>query len=688
MVIKNWNFKGVHMQLSQFLLFGLGLLCGIRALYADVQDNSGLIDGHIIECQPILSGTTEEISSQSAENVSISELGRKRKPFREVKITRTDNPDALLSSMVSENSKTNPIETLMDGVNPFASESETNASLVQFFNFTAVTLAETGAFPPDTMGVAGPAQFVAFCNGRLKSFSKSTGLPDGVLNVNTDTFFASVLPSGAFTSDPRIRYDRSTQSWILTMIDVPSTNTVNDILIAVTQSPVITAQSVWTFYSFKPSANYGAGVTPFADFPTLGIDSNALYIGVNIFNGSIGSFVNTAAFVIPKGPLLNSSSLQVSEFPNLIDSSTSVGPFAPQGVDVFNSDNSIGFFIGVNASTQGSLVLRTVTNPGTTPQISANIPFTVLSTVDPLNVPHLGNTNGVNGYLDAIDTRLSSSHVRGTYLFTSHNVGVDYQGISSPSADITRDGCRWYQIDISNPNSPTLNQAGTLFQPNNPTSTNERFYWMPSIMTNGVFHILMGCSTAGAHEYANAAIAGRFVNDPSGYFWPPYIYTSSTTAYNPPGDPGGSSGRRWGDYSHVSVDPNDDLTLWAIEEFCNATNSYGCRVLRYISPPPPSIASVSPSTISANQPNLVLTITGTANVSGQGAKAYFDPGPCFANRLNVNIQDVQILSTQVISQTQIKVVISTVGTTTGSKTITITNPDGQAIQASGLLTVQ
>src|SRR5579864_7975112 len=42
--------------------------------------------------------------------------------------------------------------------------------------------ADTGAFPPDSMGAVGPTQFIIFVNGRLASYSKATGFGDGVLN--------------------------------------------------------------------------------------------------------------------------------------------------------------------------------------------------------------------------------------------------------------------------------------------------------------------------------------------------------------------------------------------------------------------------------------------------------------------------------------------------------------------------
>src|SRR5690606_4868454 len=96
-------------------------------------------------------------------------------------------------------------------------------------SFDAATLADTGAYPPDTMGAVGPQQFVAFVNGVIRSFDKN-GNSDGGIDVAPDVFFAPVItPTGggvalSFTVNPQIRYDRFSARWILTMIDVPCTN--------------------------------------------------------------------------------------------------------------------------------------------------------------------------------------------------------------------------------------------------------------------------------------------------------------------------------------------------------------------------------------------------------------------------------------------------------------------------------
>lgn len=160
-------------------------------------------------------------------------------------------------------------------------------------SFTGVTLADSGYIPPDSMGAVGPTQ-VLFCeNGRIRVFSKAGVI--GALDVTTDTFFNSVR--SAVTSDPRVIYDRLSQRWFVAMIDVASTNRV---LIAVSSGPTITGQSSFSFFQFQHDL---VGTTPnsdtngFADYESLGVDKNALYIGVNIFNASGTAFLGSTGFV-------------------------------------------------------------------------------------------------------------------------------------------------------------------------------------------------------------------------------------------------------------------------------------------------------------------------------------------------------------------------------------------------------
>ncbi len=541
-------------------------------------------------------------------------------------------------------------------------------------SFTGATLSGTNptfSFPPDCMGAAGPTQYIVAVNGRIVSFNKATGAADGVLNADIDVFFNSVRNASG-TSDPRIRYDRLTQRWFIVIINV---STPNRILLAVSDAAsagVISAGTVFTFF-FIPIDTTPPGIsnTCLADYPTLGIDANALYIGTNNFCGSpTQTFNSTDGYVVRKSSILGAGPLVVTVFRGLVASSSGVGPYTPQGVDNYDPSATEGYFIGVDNATFSKLMLRRVSTPGGTPTISGDISILVPTTNFPTSVNHLGNTGGTNGRLDAIDDRLFAAHIRNGRLWTAHNIQVNATGVASSSGG--RNGTRWYELqNIGTGGTPALVQSGTVFDnaASNPTS-----YWIPSIMVSGQGHAALGFSNAGANNRINAATVGRLSGDVLGTMQTPVLLTSSSTAYNPASDPGPP--RRWGDYSYTSLDPNDDMTMWTVQQFCDATNSYGVRVAELKAPPPVTPSSANPPEV-APLATVNVTITGTS-VSGSG---FFDPGAGFSKRLSASFSGgtgtIVVNSFTVNSPTSVTLNLDT-GGASGSFIVTITNPDGQA----------
>ena len=438
-------------------------------------------------------------------------------------------------------------------------------------SFDGTTLAEAGHYPPDSMGDIGPTQFITFVNGRIKSFNKNTGSADKVLNIDPDIFFSSIA-NGIRTADPRIRYDRFTERWFLTCINVKTNN--NRVLLGVSNDSSITSATIWNFFYID------AGEGVFFDYPTLGIDTQALYIGGDAFSKTDSGKL----FVVKKNSLTNGGPIVYTSFNNFIDKTTNVGMYIPQGVDNFDSNATSGYFIGVDNAFFGRLVLRRVNNPGSNnPTLSNDINVIVPTTQFSIKVPHLGNVRGVEGQLDGLDDRLMCAHIRNGRLWTTHNVGVTNAG-SCPSSftRVTRNGCRWYEIAL-NGSSAELIQAGTVYHETANNTTNAKSYWMPSIMSNVQGHVILGCSVSGPQDYVNAISAARFSNTPLGKMHLPKNYTFSGTSYNPPADPGSRRrGRRWGDYSYTTVDASNDKTLWTIQEYCNDINSWAVRVAKII----------------------------------------------------------------------------------------------------------
>ena len=553
-------------------------------------------------------------------------------------------------------------------------------------SFTGATLADTSSFPPDTMGAVGPTQFIVAVNGRIRTFNKTTGVADGALNASMDTFFNSVMTpptSSNFTSDPHIRYDRLSGRWIVIMIDVPGGGGAlpNRVLLAVSSGNTVTSSSSFTFFYFEHDTVTPTGDTGnFADYPTLGIDTNAIYIGDNVFTPA-GAYAGSSGFVVRKSSVLGAGPIVVTAFRGLVPTANATGPTTPQGVDNDDPAADEGYFIGVDNASFGKLIVRRVSTPGGTPTISSNISLTVPTTTYPITVPHLGNTGGSNGNLDALDDRLFAARIRNGRLWTAHNIQVNGSGVASGSGG--RNGSRWYEIQNLT-TTPSLVQSGTVFDS---AASNPKNYWIPSIMVSGQGHVAMGFSTAGTTNRANAGTVGRLAGDTLGTMQTPVDYTASTTAYNPSGDPGGSSGRRWGDFSYTSLDPSDDMTMWTIQEFCDANNSYGVRAVRLLAPPPATPVSCSPASVMAGGSNVSVAVTG-ASLSGSG---FFDPGLGFPKRLAavVNGGGVTVTGVAFSNPSNITITVTvSAGAATGARTVTVTNADDQAsTSAAGILTI-
>jgi hypothetical protein len=574
--------------------------------------------------------------------------------------------------------------------------------------FTGPTLADCQAFPPDNMGCVGPSQFIAFVNGRIRSFDKATGVADGVLETSPDAFFASAMtPIGNgivvnFTSDPQIRYDRLSGCWFLTIIDVPCTDPTcsalnpNRLLMAVSDAAsqgTITASTVWTFSWFQPDT------ASFMDYPSLGVDARALYIGGDMF-ASDGTLSGTSGYVVRKSSALDAGPLFVTAFPNLALGVGGEGPWAPRGVDNFDPAANEGYFIGVSNIAYSRLVFRRVSDPGGTPTISDNIIRNVSSTAFPPSVAHLGNANGAFGQLDAVDDRLLAAHIRNGRLFTAQSIAVASTGVGSSYDPDRRDAVRWYELNgirsTDNSGLPVVVRFGTLYDPARSLST-ARQYWMPSIMVSGQGHAALGFSTAGVPFYVDAGTVGRLASYGAGALGTPEMLTSSSTSYNPAGNPGGPNGRRWGDYSFTSLDPLDDMTMWTIQQFCDDVDSYGCRIARLVAPPP-ATPSGAPD-VEAGNASVVVTLTGTP-VIGSG---FFDPGadlpgvPAF-HHLSATVTNTGVTGTPptVNAVTYVNPTMMLLDLNTGLATpnvggekygVLVTNPDGQNIEGHAVLRV-
>jgi hypothetical protein len=514
---------------------------------------------------------------------------------------------------------------------------------------------------------------VVCVNGLIRTFNKS-GASDGALNTSTDNFFNSVR-NGLGTSDPTVRFDPTSSRWFVTMVNVSPPNRV---LIAVSSGPTISNTSSFTFFQFEHDL---VGATPnsdtgdFADYPNLGVDANALYIGINVFNAAGNSFLGTTGFVVRKSTLLTGT-LNVTAFRQLA-TGVAAGPFSPRGVSNNDPAATEGYFIGVDTQVFSLLQIRRVSSPGSaTPTISGNISLGVPATDNPIATPCESS-----GTLAALDDRLFYATIHRnrltgvSTLWTAHNIQVNASGVASGSGG--RNGSRWYELQNMTA-SPSVRQSGTLFSS---AAGNPINYWIPSVIMNGQGHMALGCSSAGTTQFVETASAGRLSGDTLGTIQAPTTLVTSTTSYNIQGGT-----QRWGDFSATVVDPADDQTIWTFQEYCNATNSWGVQVTRLLAPPPATPASAAPPSVAQGAANVNVVITGTSG-SGSG---FYDTEPGL-NRIQAAFggTGITVNSVTFTDPTHITANISVSGSApAGGSTVMVTNPDGQSAASAGaILTV-
>ena len=536
---------------------------------------------------------------------------------------------------------------------------------------------ESPYIPPDSMGDVGPTQVLVHVNGRIKVFDKAGVL--GPLNADDVTFWSSVA-AGQGTSDPEVRYDRLSGRWFVVIINVAATN--NLVLLAVSSGPTITGTSSFTFYSFPIGVGGSGEDTNFCDYPGVGIDANALYIGCNMFNGSL-AFQHTTGYVIRKSSVLGGGPIVVTPFVNLSGGVTA-GPWAPRGVDNDDPQATEGYLIGVDIAVFSRLVLRRVTNPGGTPSISANINLTVPVTSAPLLQVASGSTTS----LDTSDDRLYMASIHKnkitgvSTLWTAHSIAVTTACIGASTGSNRRNGGRWYEIGNLTA-SPSLVQSGTLCDT---AATNPRGYIYPTVAESGQGNMAMAATVAASNMLAGAATAGRFRTDTLGTIQAPAVIQSGLGTYTIVGN-----GRnRWGDYSFTDIDPNDDMTFWTVQEYADApNNNWAVRVVQLQAIVPAAPSSASPATVCSGVASTSVAITGTVILGS----AYFDPGPDtggpgYANHITASVNHgVAVNSVTFTDPTHVTLSVNTVAATAGAANVTITNPDGQSSTGNGILTI-
>jgi hypothetical protein len=328
--------------------------------------------------------------------------------------------------------------------------------------------------------------------------------------------------------------------------------TANRFLLAVSSSSDPTQR--WHALAFAAAG----GQNYFADFPTLGVDINAVYLSGDLFN-SAGDPAGPIIVAVPKAGLLAAAPSNSGMFTSGLLSYDSYGDIVqpamlsgtPSSPEVTLAVESVGD----DFQSHSRLILTPLQISGGTISLGTPVPITVPSYDVPINPTQPGNIDS----LDDGDARISASVRRvGDTLYAAHCIQSG-----------SRAAVRWYRINAV---QHTLIDSGTITDP-------ELEFFYPSIAANTNGTVVIGCNGTSVNTYISSyAFVGEVTNNVL-TFSGPMLLKAGLATY----DTHDSSGvSRWGDYSATTLDPLDSTHFWTIQSFPIDSTTWATQVTELI----------------------------------------------------------------------------------------------------------
>ena len=408
--------------------------------------------------------------------------------------------------------------------------------------------------PPDTMGAVGTTQFLETANGYIRIYDKTTGAVQS--SVNMATFWANAgLPGGA-GGDQRVLFDHYTNRWIMSGFGS------NGGLLNIAVSDTANALGTWKSTQISGAA-IGVPATTL-DYPTLGMDDKGVYIGTNNFPNA-GGFSGTSLLVIPKASLFGGASSTAGM--TVLTTPYLAGPdngFAIQAAVNWQGNPTNTASVMADSRDTNSQVfyrLGNVAGPGAATQTpSSYIAGAEYTTSGPGRQP-----DGTR-LVDTLQPRITGNVVQVNgrlYSAIAVNDGTDHSAV------------RW---SVNDALTGAIIETGMI-------SGGGFDYYEGSIAVNEFGQAVIGYNRSGYETADNngdgladgniSFMARVFETDAGGgldQVGSDLLLKVSTMSNYHCGNetPVSTTCRqRWGDYSAVTIDPNDHRTFYAIGEYAS-----------------------------------------------------------------------------------------------------------------------
>ena len=396
--------------------------------------------------------------------------------------------------------------------------------------------------PPDTTGAVGATQFFQWVNTSFAVFNKTTGsVQYGPAAGNTlFTGFGGACETYN-DGDPIVQYDKAAGRWMVSQFAVPGGAAGYWQCVAVSQTS--DATGAWNRYAFQ--------YTQFNDYPKVGVWPDAYYVTYNMFTST---FQGARVCALDRAKMLAGQPATQICF----QLSTAYGSLQPADLDGATAPPAGSPNYLLNFTTNALRLWKFTTNWATPASSTLTGPTSIATSAftaySGSNVTQPGTSQKLDTLGDRLMFRLAYRNY-GTHeaMVVSHTVRA---GTNKQSY---RGAVRWYELRKSGAGNFAVYQEGSY----SPDTTHR---WMSSIAQDKDGNMAVGfnASSSANNIYPGVRFVARGAGDALGTVGNDTLLKSGTGSQT-------TGLSRWGDYSHLSVDPTDDCTIWYTTEYM-ATN--------------------------------------------------------------------------------------------------------------------
>ncbi len=447
--------------------------------------------------------------------------------------------------------KSNP-DALPLGPDPLAQQAEpTRTSREILTNFIGTNRSEAGnALPPDPSGAVGPNHYVHGVNVIIKIFDKSGNVLAGPTSLST------FLNSGNNDGDPIVMYDQLADRFFVSQFRQSD----DALIIGVSTTPDPTG--TYNLYSFPLDA--------FPDYPHYTVWPDAYYLTANKFTGNRIFALDRAAMIAgdPNPTIIGFNLPGVVFNPNTVFSpepANLVGTASPANVPgyiVYLQDDAwsgVSFDhikiweIDVDFVTPGNSTISAPSLIAVQPFDGTFFPFSVGDVGQPATSQKLDSQAGIISYM-------ANYRSFGTHNSFLVNFNVDVDGSN-------RAGIRWIELRNTGTGPWSIHQEGTWTR----NDGESRFMGSMGIDMNG--NIALAYSRGSTSNMVGLYYTGRLESDPLGQMSFEEQTIQEGISFQ-------SFSNRYGDYSQMTMDP-DDETFWFTSQYFQSVNNWTTKIAAF-----------------------------------------------------------------------------------------------------------